>query len=247
MRRSFSEAIILTLCFAPTACVTYQGTAVDITPGDVSSDRGWIRLPDVEVVLQKDRRDCGAAAMTSVLRYWGGAADRERIAERYLGEDGDQRILAGDLRDYAKEQGLHAFLIKGKITDLEDQLRRGRPVIVGVIKPYSLDTGFSHYEVVVGYNPLEKKILTIDPAHGLRQNSEQGFLAEWEAAEHLMLVTFPPEKDQKRIDQPEEDDGPAAKDEDEEETPSSRRRSTTPVTAPIAPSAKPTLAAIARP
>ena len=174
-----------------TGCASYTGSAVDVSLNQVKADDGWIMVPGVEVVKQKDRRDCGAAVLTSVLRYYGQAVDRDQIAREYLKEDGDRRIRAGDLRDFAKEQGLHAFLIQGQLTDVQAQLEKQRPVIIGVIKPYSLERGVQHYEVVVGYHPQKKLFLTIDPAHGYRQNDERGFLAEWDAAKRLMLVAFP--------------------------------------------------------
>lgn len=181
-------------------CASYTGSAVDVNLNQVQADDGWIMVPGVEVVKQKDRRDCGAAVMTSVLRYYGNPVDREQIAREYLKEDGDRRIRAGDLRDFAKDQGLHAFLIQGQLTDLEAQLKKQRPVIIGVIKPYSLERGVQHYEVVVGYHPEKKLFLTIDPAHGYRQNGEQGFMAEWDAAKRLMLVAFPKDGERKQED-----------------------------------------------
>lgn len=46
----------------------------------------------------------------------------------------------------------------------------------------------SHYEVVVGFHRRKRILLTLDPAHGWRQNSIDGFLNEWEPATGLLLV-----------------------------------------------------------
>ena len=37
----------------------------------------------------------------------------------------------------------------------------------------------------------QQRILTLDPAHGLRVNSRDGFTAEWIAAGRLTLIVFP--------------------------------------------------------
>jgi len=50
---------------------------------------------------------------------------------------------------------------------------------------------YPHYEVVVGISRGKQRILTLDPAHGLRVNSREGFAAEWGAAGRLTLIVFP--------------------------------------------------------
>jgi hypothetical protein len=53
----------------------------------------------------------------------------------------------------------------GNLDDVAAELRENRPVIVGLIKVHTTRlTG--HYEVVVGIHPAEKRIVTLDPAHG---------------------------------------------------------------------------------
>jgi hypothetical protein len=43
----------------------------------------------------------------------------------------------------------------------------------------------------VGVSRGTKRVLTLDPAHGLRVNSREGFIAEWTAAGRLTLIVFP--------------------------------------------------------
>jgi hypothetical protein len=45
--------------------------------------------------------------------------------------------------------------------------------------------------VVVGTNRKKQRILTIDPARGLRVNSREGFASEWAAAGQVTLVVLP--------------------------------------------------------
>ena len=50
---------------------------------------------------------------------------------------------------------------------------------------------YPHYEVVVGINRQKQRVLTLDPAHGLRVNGREGFAAEWAKTGRLTLVVFP--------------------------------------------------------
>ena len=102
----------------------------------------------------------------------------------------ERGIRAAALRDFARRQGLQAFIVEGQLADLDRELARRRPVLVGVMKRYG-GRAYPHYEVVVGVSRRQRRILTLDPAHGLRVNSREGFAAEWTAAGRLTLIVFP--------------------------------------------------------
>jgi hypothetical protein len=65
-------------------------------------------------------------------------------------------------------------------------------VIVGLEQRLTTEKALRHYSVVVGIHPASRRVLTMDPAHGLREDSLDGFLSEWEGSNQLMLVVFPP-------------------------------------------------------
>src|SRR5262249_896439 len=69
-------------------------------------------------------------------------------------------------------------------------LENGRPVIVGVAKRYG-QKALSHYEVVVGIQPNSQTLFSLDPADGWIKNSVSGFMTEWDATGHVMLVLPP--------------------------------------------------------
>ena len=165
-------------------CSSYTGTAREASPS-LLAEPGWIAARGVPLVRQRSESDCGAAALAMVLAFWTGEPG-EAIARalRPAPEDG---ITAGRLRAEARARGLAAFLVRGELADLERELRAGRPVLVGVVKPRRRGA-VTHYEVVVGLDPAGRRILTLDPAAGWRQNSLDGFLAEWRPAEQLALV-----------------------------------------------------------
>jgi ABC-type bacteriocin/lantibiotic exporter with double-glycine peptidase domain len=142
----------------------------------------------VPLVLQKGTDDCGAAAVAMVLTYWGVPASAEQV--QIACQPSGSGLRAGDLRDYVRNQGLKSFLIRGERTDLENELSRGRPVIVGLVKPY-LDGGRTHYEVVVALHPAQGTFVTLDPVRGWQVNTWEGLRAEWEPAGRPALIVFP--------------------------------------------------------
>jgi ABC-type bacteriocin/lantibiotic exporter with double-glycine peptidase domain len=174
-------------------CSAYCGTAVPVQPKVISAQTGWISAPRVPLVRQQNAKDCGAAALTSVLNFWGRPLALQTV-EDALHSSGDNAFRAGELEGYARQQGLSSFVFFGEFDDLVRELRDGRPVIVGMAKPYGDGKARTHYEVVVGYNETERRVLTIDPARGFAEYPLGGFLAEWTPVQKITLVVFPTTK-----------------------------------------------------
>lgn len=178
------------------SCASYRGSARDATVSEIARDAGWKRVEDVSLVRQKGEKDCGAAALSTVLTYWEperrGAFDR-RVIDEALRRDPGQGLVASELRDYARRRGFSAFVLAAKFEDLQHEIQLGRPVIVGVHKPLSDGEALAHYEVFIGYHPEKEKVLTLDPAHGLRENDTDAFLTEWKSTGHVTLVVIPPD------------------------------------------------------
>lgn len=167
-------------CLLLAGCA-YTGTAQDFDPALLDQDPGWLIVRHVPVLRQKSDNDCGAAALGMVLKFWGVWAEIESPAEGGL--------KAGTLRDFARRHGLKAYLVHGELNDVRRELARGRPLLVGLRKPY-ITGALSHYEVVVGWHEGQKMVLTLDPARGWRINTWEGFGAEWEPAGRLTIVVW---------------------------------------------------------
>jgi len=167
----------------------YKGSARSLTAADLAREKGWERVDGVPEVRQVARRDCGAAALAMVLGYWRIPVTRDEIvvANQPAPEHG---IRAAALRDFARGHGMQAFVIKGEFADLEREVQRRRPVVVGTMKVYG-QRAYPHYEVVVGINRQQQRILTLDPDAGLRVNSRKGFTDEWTAAGQVTLIVLP--------------------------------------------------------
>ena len=168
----------------------YLGSAKSTTPAELASEGGWEVVEAVPTVRQVAREDCGAAALAMVLRYWGHSVTGGAIAAASPPVP-PQGINAAALRAFARRLGMQAFLIQGQQADLEREIHRHRPVLVGVMKRYIV-RNYPHYEVVVGINRQKQRVLTLDPAHGLRVNGRNGFAAEWADSGQVALIIFPP-------------------------------------------------------
>lgn len=174
-------------CLLTSGC--YLGSARSTTPAELATQHGWEVVRGVPEVRQVAREDCGAAALAMVLNYWGASITGDAILASSPATH-ERGIPAAALREFTRHQGLRAFLIQGYQVDLEREIQRRRPILVGVVKRHFL-RNYPHYEVVVGINRQQRRILTLDPAHGLRVNGWSGFAAEWAAAGRLALVVFP--------------------------------------------------------
>lgn len=164
----------------------YTGEARDFAPGRLTAEPGWVSVRGVPVEQQVEEADCGAAAIAMVVAYWTGGDPRAIAAS--LRPAPERGIAAGRLRDVARGRGLAAFIVRGELADLERELVAGRPVVVGLVKPYGRKKVLTHYEVVVGLNRRKKLVVTLDPAAGWRSNELAAFLREWDPSKRLALV-----------------------------------------------------------
>jgi ABC-type bacteriocin/lantibiotic exporter with double-glycine peptidase domain len=161
-----------------------------VSPQQIAADPGWIVVPNVALVRQDGPSDCGAAALAMVLDYWQRPTTVDAIDARdpVAAAHGWK---AGQLRDLAREHGLQSFVVNGGFDDLSHEIAQRRPVVVGVIKRYR-DKPLAHYEVVIGIHPGKRRILTLDPADGWREDSLEGFAREWAPTQQVTLVVLLP-------------------------------------------------------
>lgn len=125
--------------------------------------------------------------MASLRTFWGEdlTYDVVRI------ELGTEAVTAGTMRDRLRQHGYQAFLIEGTEQDLQDQLRRGRAPLIGIVRPSPTGKGLTHYLLVVAYHPQREQYAVIDPAYGLRALDASALTAMWAPASNLTLVAFP--------------------------------------------------------
>jgi ABC-type bacteriocin/lantibiotic exporter with double-glycine peptidase domain len=186
-RAAAPHGLALLLCLVASGCASTLPR--NVTGADAARGSGWARVENVAEVRQTSRDGCGAAALAMVLGHWGRLVTQDEIWAASPPPPG-QGMRADALREFARGQGLQAFLVQGEVGDLDREVGRDRPVLVGVIKRQGRRT-YPHYEVVVGINRERRRILTLDPARGARETTLDRFTAEWAAAGQLTLVVFP--------------------------------------------------------
>jgi ABC-type bacteriocin/lantibiotic exporter with double-glycine peptidase domain len=186
-RYGLPERIAVVVCLVAAGCASRIPRSA--TDPEASRADGWALVDGVPEVRQTSSDGCGAAALAMVLGRWGLPVTEEEIRAASPPASG-QGIRADALRDFAKSRGLQAFLVQGRSADLEREVGRNRPVLVGVMKRRG-PLVYPHYEVVVGVNPRRQRILTLDPARGPTESSMERFAAEWAAANELTLVVLP--------------------------------------------------------
>ncbi len=171
----------------------YAGEARAVSPQRASAlaaDPAWTFVPDVPFIAQRSDSDCGPAALAMVLAHFGVPASLAEVVAADPPRDGGVR--AGDLRDLARAKGLSAFVVAGTFADLFEQLGLGRPVLVGLAKPMTAGRAMAHYEVVVAIDRRDHRLLTLDPARGLSENSLEAFAREWVPTGQVTLIVFRP-------------------------------------------------------
>lgn len=178
--------VLALVCVAGVAaCVQrYTGAGRTTSHGELATQQGWIFAP-APVVRQRSDADCGPTALAMVAARWG-LLGPDRSSERA------SNVAFITLRDHARMLGLSAFVISASVNDLEHEVLRDRPVIVGLYRPYGNRYVRGHYEVVVGWNPLTQQVATIDPASGWRVRTLRDFEREWKPANSAAMVILRP-------------------------------------------------------
>jgi ABC-type bacteriocin/lantibiotic exporter with double-glycine peptidase domain len=185
-RRAASLVVVLV---GISGCMSYRGGARRVDPAQITSASGWIVAAPTPELHQRGPRDCGAASLAMIAGRWHVRLSVEG-AVAALPAASSQGARLGALRDAARAHGLKAFAIAGDRDTLVHELRAGRPVIVGLLLPYSRKQALSHYEVIVAVHPVDGRFVTIDPASGWRARSWTELDAEWAPAGRPTLVVL---------------------------------------------------------
>lgn len=152
----------------------------------------WLDVPFVH----QSREGCGSASISMVIDYWnaqpgtrhGPAANASEI-QHLLHSPKEHGIAAPSMLDYFREHGFQAYSFSGKWSDLEEHLRKGRPLIVGLRPPGQSQF---HYVVVDGIDPARSLIILNDPAERKLLSEERAtFEKDWSATHNWMLLALP--------------------------------------------------------
>lgn len=156
-------------------------------------------LLPVEFVKQKEAADCGAAALTSVSRFWGAEVERGSILKEWAPVNRTFGYSIAELHGVSGRLGLSSSRLLENPDYLFDLVEDGVPVIAPIAKPYQRqdvfdwmlssmlarvvlsafvkDPSVNHYVVVLGSD--ERQVYLLDPQDGYRVLPRGEFLAQW--------------------------------------------------------------------
>lgn len=152
----------------------------------------WIDVPFVT----QPRDGCGAASLAMVMQYWAGKQGRAAATDsdvariqHELFSPREHGIPARAMVEYLRKHGFQAYSFVGKWSDLEEQIAKGRPLIVA-LKPQGQTE--LHYVVVDGVDTAGGLVTMNDPAGRKLLNEERArFEKEWSATHNWTLLAVP--------------------------------------------------------
>lgn len=154
----------------------------------------------VAFVKQRDPADCGAAALTSVGRYWGADIATGSIFKQWAPANRSFGYSIAELRAASEKVGLESSRLLEQPDYVLGLVGDGMPVIAPIAKPYERDVfdfmlssmlsrliveafvggeepTINHYVVVLGADA--QLVYLLDPQNGYRTVTRAEFLDQW--------------------------------------------------------------------
>jgi ABC-type bacteriocin/lantibiotic exporter with double-glycine peptidase domain len=158
----------------------------------------WIDVPFVH----QPREGCGAASLSMLMQYWASQPGATKVADANRTTDRDvdsiqhdlyspreHGITASAMQGYLEQHGFRAFALSGTWSDLEEHLRKGRPLIVALRPDGQREL---HYVVIDGLDPARGLVMMNDPAQRKLLSEERtAFEKDWKATHNWMLLAVP--------------------------------------------------------
>jgi ABC-type bacteriocin/lantibiotic exporter with double-glycine peptidase domain len=153
----------------------------------------WLDVP----FIAQPENGCGAASVAMVMQYWEHGLHRAHSSraevdaiQRTLYSNSAKGIFASAIEGYLNDSGYRTFAIRGEWRDLQDNVAKGRPLIVA-LAPAGPQRPL-HYVVVAGMDADGGAIFVNDPAgKKLLRISRAEFEREWNDARDWTLLALP--------------------------------------------------------
>lgn len=158
----------------------------DQFPAAASPTRELVSVP----FFPQQTRQCGAAALATVLVYRGLAVSPESL-EPQLFTPGKGGTLAIDIVAQARNRGMLVYPVNPSLGDILAEVEAGNPVLV--LQNLGLRwLSQWHFAVVVGFD-LDKRQLILRSGNEQRhQVSMRTFLNTWDRADNWGVIIVPP-------------------------------------------------------
>lgn len=146
--------------------------------------------------VAQPREGCGAASLAMVMQYWAqqehmpasAAADVTAI-QRQIYSPRLRGATPEAMENYLRENGYRSFAFAGTWNDLQQQVSKGRPLIVA-LRPRGQRA--LHYVVIDGVDAAQGTVTMNDPAERkLLTQDRAGFERDWSATHDWALLAVP--------------------------------------------------------
>jgi predicted double-glycine peptidase len=152
----------------------------------------WINVPFVA----QPRDGCGAASISMVMEYWtqqqhraATSASNVAVIQHQLFSPRLHGTTPEAMETYLQQHGYLSFALNGRWSDLQQQLNKGRPVIVALRPRGQTEL---HYVVIAGIDPENGQVMMNDPAvRKLLAQDRASFEQDWSATHDWMLLAVP--------------------------------------------------------
>ena len=143
--------------------------------------------------VHQGKNGCGPASISMIEAYWNASqaplAPSARAAVPRLPASPDEGTSLADMRRYLDSSGYHAFTLHASMSDLHQQIAKGRAPIVALELKRGAGKSL-HYVVVTGIGTEE--VFVNDPAKRKPGSMKRAkFAAAWTRADHWMLLGVP--------------------------------------------------------
>jgi len=131
-----------------------------------------------------------------VMQYWAAQPGQSNLAspgvaaiQQQLYSPKERGITAASMEKYLRQHGFVAVAFSGNWDDLDQQLKKGRPLITA-LKPQGQSQ--LHYVVIDGIDPVHALVTMNDPAvRKLLTEERAEFEKEWSATHNWVLLALP--------------------------------------------------------
>jgi len=147
----------------------------------------WIDVP----FISQSKEGCGSASLWMIMKYWQPDAELDvNEIQHQLYSKAAGGIYAKDMSRYLKSHGFRVFAIRGEWADLQEQVSKGRPLIVS-LERNTRGVPF-HYVVVAGIDQTAGLVLLNDPAQRkLLSMPRAEFEQSWRSTDNWTLLAVP--------------------------------------------------------
>jgi ABC-type bacteriocin/lantibiotic exporter with double-glycine peptidase domain len=135
-----------------------------------------------------DKTDqCGPATLAGVLSFWGKATTpKELRKEMYVAKL--KGTLPMDLIMAAEQRGLKVTMVAGKIEQIQEELKAGRPVLAMLDMGYAL-APVHHYVVITGFDEVRGGFYVHSAGKANRFMSYEVFDKKWKRTDYWAMLS----------------------------------------------------------